>query len=192
MNHPFHSCIYYNVIDDEYQKFKLIASSSNSDLLKQLYHFIRQKSTAWQVVKRKRFYVQTRKDFATLAIRRGLSWYKSARLRLAEDKPRLNLTEPTEITENGSVTKAVFAANPLGESPLFFVYGIFRFLSVFWGADFRLITFAHLAYHFFAHFAHITAFVPTYKIVEQQKFFIFKPDGSGDIVVHNVGYEKLR
>lgn len=42
-----------------------------------------------------------------------------------------NLTEPTEITENGSVTKAVFAANPLGESPLFFVYGIFRFLSVF-------------------------------------------------------------
>ena len=41
------------------------------------------------------------------------------------------LTEPTEITENGSVTKAVFAANPLGESPLFFVYGIFRFLSVF-------------------------------------------------------------
>ena len=52
-------------------------------------------------------------------------------LGLAEDKPRLNLTEPTEITENGSVTKAVFAANPLGESPLFFVYGIFRFLSVF-------------------------------------------------------------
>lgn len=29
---PFHSCIYYNVIDDEYQKFKLIISSSNSDL----------------------------------------------------------------------------------------------------------------------------------------------------------------
>ena len=121
-----------------------------------------------------------------------LSWYKSARLRLAEDKPRLNLTEPTEITENGSVTKAVFAANPLGESPLFFVYGFFRFLSVFWGADFRLIAFAHLAYHFFAHFAHIAAFVPTYKIVEQQKFLIFKPDGSGDIVVHNVGYEILR
>ena len=50
---------------------------------------------------------------------------------LAEDKPRLNLTEPTEITENGSVTKAVFAANPLGESPLFFVYGIFRFCPYF-------------------------------------------------------------
>ena len=29
---PFHSCIYYIVIDDEYQKFKLITSSSNSDL----------------------------------------------------------------------------------------------------------------------------------------------------------------
>lgn len=42
---------------------------------------------------------------------------RAARLRLAADKPRLNLTEPTEITENGSVTKAVFAANPLGESP---------------------------------------------------------------------------
>ena len=53
---------------------------------------------------------------------------KTSRLAaLAEDKPRLNLTEPTEITENESVTKAVFAANPLGESPLFFGYGIFRF-----------------------------------------------------------------
>ena len=29
---PFYSCIYYIVIDDEYQKFKLITSSSNSDL----------------------------------------------------------------------------------------------------------------------------------------------------------------
>ena len=29
---PFHSCIYYIVIDDEYQKIKLITSSSNSDL----------------------------------------------------------------------------------------------------------------------------------------------------------------
>ena len=29
---PFHSCIYYNVIDDEYQKFELITSSSNSAL----------------------------------------------------------------------------------------------------------------------------------------------------------------
>ena len=51
----------------------------------------------------------------------------SRRAALAEDKLRLNLTEPTEITENESVTKAVFAANPLGESPLFFGYGIFRF-----------------------------------------------------------------
>lgn len=41
---------------------------------------------------------------------------------------RQNLTEPTEITENESVTKAVFAANPLGESPLFFGYDIFSFL----------------------------------------------------------------
>ena len=122
---------------------------------------------AWQGRKCYSFYLQTRKDFATLAIRRGLSWYKSARLRLAEDKPRLNLTEPTEITENGSVTKAVFAANPLGESPLFFVYGIFRFLSVFAGTDFRLITFAHLAYYFLAHFAHIQSLVPTNEVIEQ-------------------------
>ena len=58
----------------------------------------------------------------------GVACLDTSRLAaLAEDKPRLNLTEPTEITENGSVTKAVFAANPLGESPLFFVYGIFRF-----------------------------------------------------------------
>lgn len=39
---PFHSCIYYNVIDDEYQKFKLITSSSNPDLsfifTSELYH----------------------------------------------------------------------------------------------------------------------------------------------------------
>ena len=39
---PFHSCIYYNVIDDEYQKFKLITSSSNSALsfifTSELYH----------------------------------------------------------------------------------------------------------------------------------------------------------
>ena len=70
-------------------------------------------------------------------------------------------------SENGSVTKAVFAANPLGESPLFFVYGIFRFLSVFTGADFRLIAFAHLAYYFLAHFAHVQSLVPTYEVVKQ-------------------------
>ena len=39
---PFHSCIYYNVIDDEYQKFELITSSSNSALsfifTSELYH----------------------------------------------------------------------------------------------------------------------------------------------------------
>ena len=29
---PFHSCIYYSAIGDEYQKFKLIISSSTSDL----------------------------------------------------------------------------------------------------------------------------------------------------------------
>lgn len=29
---PFHSCIYYSTIGDEYQKFKLITSFSNSDL----------------------------------------------------------------------------------------------------------------------------------------------------------------
>ena len=58
----------------------------------------------------------------------GVACLDTSRLAaLAEDKPRLNLTEPTEITENESVTKAVFAANPLGESPLFFGYGIFRF-----------------------------------------------------------------
>ena len=58
----------------------------------------------------------------------GVACLDTSRLAtLAEDKPRLNLTKPTEITENGSVTKAVFAANPLGESPLFFVYDIFRF-----------------------------------------------------------------
>ena len=62
----------------------------------------------------------------------GVACLDTSRLAtLAEDKPRLNLTEPTEITENGSVTKAVFAANPLGESPLFFVYGIFRFCPYF-------------------------------------------------------------
>ena len=60
----------------------------------------------------------------------GVACLDTSRLAaLAEDKPRLNLTEPTEITENESVTKAVFAANPLGESPLFFVYGNFPFLS---------------------------------------------------------------
>ena len=58
----------------------------------------------------------------------GVACLDTSRLAtLAEDKPRLNSTEPTEITENGSVTKAVFAANPLGESPLSFVYGIVRF-----------------------------------------------------------------
>ena len=46
---------------------------------------------------------------------------------LAEDRHTPKLTEPTEITGNESITKAVFAANLLGESPLFFVYGIFRF-----------------------------------------------------------------
>ena len=46
----------------------------------------------------------------------GVACLDTSRLAaLAEDKPRLNLTEPTEITENESVTKAVFAANPLGE-----------------------------------------------------------------------------
>ena len=59
----------------------------------------------------------------------GVACLDTSRLAaLAEDKPRLNLTEPTEITENESVTKAVFAANPLGESPLFFGYGNFPFL----------------------------------------------------------------
>lgn len=42
----------------------------------------------------------------------GVACLDTSRLAaLAEDKPRLNLTEPTEITENESVTKAVFAAN---------------------------------------------------------------------------------
>ena len=60
----------------------------------------------------------------------GVACLDTSRLAaLAEDKPRLNLTEPTEITENESVTKAVFAANPLGESPLFFVYGNCPFLA---------------------------------------------------------------
>ena len=35
---PFHSCIYYIVIDDEYQKFKLIISSSTSGLSASFYH----------------------------------------------------------------------------------------------------------------------------------------------------------
>ena len=59
----------------------------------------------------------------------GVACLDTSRLAaLAEDKPRLNLTEPTEISENESVPKAVFAANPLGESPLFFGYDIFSFL----------------------------------------------------------------
>ena len=74
---------------------------------------------------------QTRKDFATLAIRRVLVLIQVGSLCSPKTSTRQNLTEPTKITENESVTKAVFAANPLGESPLFFVYGIFRFLSVF-------------------------------------------------------------
>ena len=63
----------------------------------------------------------------------GVACLDTSRLGFASPKTstRQNLTEPTEITENGSVTRAVFAADPLGESPLFFVYGIFRFLSVF-------------------------------------------------------------
>ncbi len=56
-----------------------------------------------------------------------LSLIQVGSLRSPKTSTRLNLTEPTEITENGSVTKAVFAANPLGESPLFFGYDIFRF-----------------------------------------------------------------
>ena len=74
-----------------------------------------------------RFDYQTRRDFATLAIRRVLVLIQVGSLCSPKTSTRLNLTEPTEITENESVTKAVFAANPLGESPLFFGYGIFRF-----------------------------------------------------------------
>ena len=102
-----------------------------------------------------------------MAIRRVLVLIQVGSLRSPKTSTRQNLTEPTEITENGSVTRAVFAADPLGESPLFFVYGIFRFLSVFTGADFRLIAFAHLAYYFLAHFAHIQSLIPTYEVVKQ-------------------------
>ena len=102
-----------------------------------------------------------------MAIRRVLVLIQVGSLRSPKTSTHQNLTEPTEITENGSVTRAVFAADPLGESPLFFVYGIFRFLSVFRGADFRLITFAPLAYHFCAHFAHIQSLIPTNKVVKQ-------------------------
>ena len=102
-----------------------------------------------------------------MAIRRVLVLIQVGSLRSPKTSTRQNLTEPTEITENGSVTRAVFAADPLGESPLFFVYGIFRFLSVFAGADFRLIAFAHLAYYFLAHFAHIQSLVPTNEVIEQ-------------------------
>ena len=35
---PFHSCIYYRATGDEYQKFKLIISSSTSGLLRSVYH----------------------------------------------------------------------------------------------------------------------------------------------------------
>ena len=35
---PFHSCIYYSATGDEYQKFKLIISSSTSGLLRSVYH----------------------------------------------------------------------------------------------------------------------------------------------------------
>ena len=35
---PFHSCIYYSATGDEYQKFKLIISSSASGLLRSVYH----------------------------------------------------------------------------------------------------------------------------------------------------------
>jgi len=62
-----------------------------------------------------------------MAIRRVLVLIQVGSLRSPKTSTRLNLTEPTEIAENESVTKAVFAANPLGESPLFFGYGIFRF-----------------------------------------------------------------
>ena len=65
-----------------------------------------------------------------MALWRVLDLYKCAASR-RRSSTRLNLTESTKITENGSVTKAVFAANPLGESPLFFVYGIFRFCPYF-------------------------------------------------------------
>ncbi len=110
---------------------------------------------------------QTRKDFATLAIRRVLVLIQVGSLCSPKTSTRQNLTEPTKITENESVTKAVFAANPLGESPLFFVYGIFRFFAVLLGADFRLITFAHLCYNFRTYFSYIAAFVPTHKVIEQ-------------------------
>ena len=46
---------------------------------------------------------------------RVLVFEQVASLRSARQAHAKNLTEPTEITENGSVTKAVFAANPLGE-----------------------------------------------------------------------------
>ena len=62
-----------------------------------------------------------------MAIRRVLVLIQVGSLRSPKTSTRLNLNEPTEMTENESVTKAVFAANPLGESPLFFGFGIFRF-----------------------------------------------------------------
>ena len=37
---PFHSCIYYSATGDEYQKFKLIISSSTSDLSASFYRIL--------------------------------------------------------------------------------------------------------------------------------------------------------
>ena len=55
-----------------------------------------------------------------------------------------------------------------------------------------LICFRHLVYHFFAYLSNKTTFVPTVEVVKEQQFLIFLPYGTGNVVVHNVGYEILR
>ena len=56
---------------------------------------------------------QTRKDFATLAIRRGLSWYKSARC--ARRRQATPLSEPNLNRTMKARAEGEVAANPLGD-----------------------------------------------------------------------------
>ena len=86
----------------------------------------------------------------------------------------------------------MFAAEPLGESPLFPFTRIFRFDTVFYTRIILSVAFAHLLDRFFAYRSDVAAFVPTSEVVEQQQFFIFLPERTNDIVVHYIGYEILR
>ena len=88
-------------------------------------------------------------------------------------------------------TEGEVAAKPLGVLRLLPSRTVFIF--VLFGTRLRiLICFRHLVYHFLAYLSYKASFVPTVEVVKKQKFFIFLPNGAGNVVIHNVGYEILR